>query len=152
MTLNEALSDLTKSDPDAGLHFTTDGKPIRGGYHVTEFQVAQIRSMTCGGKTDAWDEARVQLMDGHGTQSPMSVGRFLHISGLVAERFPEMGGLPLSIELAPNNKGLHIYRPERPVDAGDKVTLPLRSAQAVCKAALTTSCCGTGPDVCCAAA
>jgi len=77
---------------------------------------------------------------------------FLHISGLVAERFPEMGDLPLSIEFAPNNKGLHIYRPERPVDAGDKVTLPPRSAQAVCKAALTTSCCGTGPDVCCAAA
>ncbi len=152
MTLTDVLQSLSEVDPDAALLFTADGKAIRGGYHVTEFQVAQIRSMTCGGKTDAWDEARVQIMDGHGTQDPMSVGRFLHIAGLVLDRFPEMATLPLSVEFAPDNSGLHIYQPGTPEMNGSTVTLPLRSDQAQCKALSTTSCCGTGAEVCCAAA
>lgn len=151
MTLAEILTALSDTNPEAQLIFTADGAPVRGGYHVTEFQVAQIRSMTCGGKTDAWDEARVQIMDGHGTQDPMSVGRFLHIAGLVQERFPEMKGLPLSVEFAPENKGLHLYRPGAPAVKGATVTLPLSSDQAECKAMQTSSCCGTGANVCCAA-
>lgn len=152
MTLTEILTALSDIDPEAQLIFTADGARVQGGYHVTEFQVAQIRSMTCGGKTDAWDEARVQIMDGHGTQDPMSVGRFLLIAGLVQQRFPEMEGLPLSVEFAPKNKGLHIYQAGAPVTKGKTVTLPLSSDQAECKAMTTTSCCGTGAEVCCAAA
>ena len=151
MTLTDILTSLSGMAPDAPLTFTADGKAIRVGYHVTEFQMAQIQSMTCGGKTDAWEEARVQIMEGPGTQDAMTVGRFLHIAGIVQDRFPDMGALPLSVEYAPGNAGLHIYRPGMPVTDGATVTLPLSSDQAECKALMTTSCCGTGAEVCCAA-
>ncbi len=148
MTLNDVLTDLAEFPPEAELVFTANGTPIHGGYHVTEFQVAQIRSMTCGGDEDAWDEARIQLLDGHGTRNPMAVGKFRNITARVLGKFPEMADLPLSVEFAPDNEGLGIYRPDTPFFDNGTVTLPLRSGQAVCKAALaTTSCCGAG--ACC---
>lgn len=151
MTLTDILTALSDAIPEAQLIFTADGQAIHAGYHVTEFQVAQIRSMTCGGKTDAWDEARVQIMDGYGSQDPMRVDRFLHIAKLVQQRFPEMAALPLSVAFAPKNRGLSIYQPGSLQVEGATVTLPLISDQAQCKAMMTTSCCGTGAEACCAA-
>jgi hypothetical protein len=152
MTLSDLFADLQTADPEADLVFTADGTPIRGGYHVTEFQVAQIRSMTCGGDTDAWDEARIQLMDGHDMAGPMKVGRFLRISTRVQERFPEIVDLPLRLEFAPDNAALGIYHAEAPVASQGQVTVPLTSGRAICKAMpapATTSCCGTGAVACC---
>lgn len=151
MTLSDILTSLSSADPTASLIFTADETPVAGGYHVTEFQIAQIRSMTCGGTTDAWDEARVQIMDGSGGKTPMTVGRFLTIAGQVTQRFPELAALPLSVEYAPENVGLRIYQPQGLRVSDGVVTLPLTSDQAQCKAMATTSCCGTGASVCCAA-
>lgn len=150
MTLSDIFAALSAADPNADLLFTADGTPIRGGYHVTEFQQAQIASMTCGGDTDAWEETRIQLMDGHDMSGPMKVGRFVEIGGKVRDRMPQIFDLPLRLEFSPDNEGLGIYHAQTPVDAKGQVTIPLTSGRAVCKAVpATASCCGTGAVACC---
>lgn len=151
MTFADLRASLTAFDPDLPLVFTADGVPIRGGYHVTEFQQARIASITCDGTEDAWEEARIQLLDGYAGDAPrMSVGKFLSISGRVTERFADIDTLPLRVEFAPQNKGLGVYQVDPPRSDRGHVVLPLTSHQAACKPMQTLSCCGTGATPCCA--
>ncbi|MEM9754884.1 MAG: DUF6428 family protein [Pseudomonadota bacterium] len=157
MTLSDLLAHLSDHDPEAGLVFTADGVAIHGGYHVTEFQQADIRAMDCGGRPDAWSETRLQLLDGDaGARAPMVVGKFLAIAARVAQGFPDMGGHDLKVEFAPENRGLGVYNVAAPMAAPGTVTVPLVSSHAVCKPALaargagaTASCCGAGAARCC---
>lgn len=151
MTFADLRTALGAFDADQPLVFTADGVPVRGGYHVTEFQQASVVSMTCDGTEDAWEEARIQLLDGYAGDAPrMAVGKFLTISKRVEARFPDLLGLPLRVEFAPQNRGLGIYQVDPPRSDSGHVVVPLTSGRAVCKPALTTSCCGAGQTACCA--
>ena len=150
MSLSTLLSQLSAFDPELPLVFTADGVAARGGYHVTEFQIARIQSMTCNGATDAWEEARVQIVDGADLSGNMSVGHFLNIAAQVQARYPEMFALDVKVEFAPGNAGLHVYHLDPPALTAGAVTVPLVSSRAVCKPLMTTSCCGAG-EACCAA-
>ena len=56
MTPQDLYDALAKLPQDVALRFKTDAGEISGGYHVTEWKVASVRSIDCGGHTDAWDE------------------------------------------------------------------------------------------------
>lgn len=127
--LQERLRDLA---PDAALVFEHDGGPIGDGFHVTEFKSARIQSIDCGGRRDAWTEATMQLLDGHGGK-PMAVGRFLKILDQSIRAIPDLPGSPLRVEFGPKNESLGVYRIAGIAAQVDRVTLRLGPESAVCK-------------------
>lgn len=58
------LVDRIASTSDGAVRFIGDDFALRPGYHVTEIKLATIRSIDCGGGTDRWDEAVIELLDG----------------------------------------------------------------------------------------
>ncbi len=148
MTLAELDHALRNANAELPLIFESGGVPIRGGFHVTEFKHAKIASMTCGGDTDAWEEARIEVMDGHGLADHMPVGRFLSMVERERSQMPDLEALPLTVEFGPDHAGLRLYDLAEPEIGSRDVKLDLLPRGAVCKAVTTVSCCGEGAACC----
>ncbi|MEM8789717.1 MAG: DUF6428 family protein [Pseudomonadota bacterium] len=136
------LSDLMAvHDPAAPLRFKTEDGPMGPGTHITEFKHASIASIDCGGRTDAWSETVMQLLDRR-TGVAMPVGRFRKIAAHSMARIPGLGDTPLVAEGAPGNGGMRRYHPKDLAQEGQAVVLHLAAARAACKPALASGCCG----------
>lgn len=149
MTLGGLRTSLASSDPTLLLIFMADGTPIRGGYHVTEFKSADVASMTCGGDRDAWAEARIEIMEGHGMGGHMQVGKFVNIVDRVLAKMPRMADLPLVAEFGPDHAGLKLYDFGDTAVGDEAVIVPLEPRGAICKAATTPNCCKPEAAACC---
>ncbi|MEM9146246.1 MAG: DUF6428 family protein [Pseudomonadota bacterium] len=158
MTPDDLIA-VTRARPsEAPLVFSTDAGPIGAGYHVTELKLARISSIDCVGRTDAWTEVALQLLDGQGA-SHMAVGKFTRILEQSTRRVECLGTSPLRIEFAHGNDGLRIYEPSAPELINGAVSLRLRSIHAQCKPATAMStaaqtdapraCSGPGANGCC---
>ncbi|MEM7241975.1 MAG: DUF6428 family protein [Pseudomonadota bacterium] len=155
MTPQELYDALAAHPQEAALQFSTDAGPISGGYHVTEWKAAKVQSIDCGGQMDAWDEATLQLLDGHGG-AHMRVGKFNAILKQSIAQVKGLGAAPLQIEFAHQNHGKHLYAALDPVLEGGNVVIALRPDQAACKVVTraqaqgqTTSCCRPSAANCC---
>lgn len=155
------LTRLKSQEAVLPLVFEFDGKPIGAGYHVTELRHSNSTGIDCGGVVESWQEARLQLLDGHG-DGYMSVGKFTAILEKSIAKLPMLSDAELLVEYSPNNLGLKLMALDDPVVRDGQVSLSLRNSKAVCKPAKrklsdgtsTSSCCGTpnkGSD-CCASA
>lgn len=129
LTLDQSLKGLPQ---DAPLVFFTDAGTIGSGYHVTEWKLAQINSIDCGGKTDAWVEASLQLLDEDGGAF-MTVAKFRGILAASIKALPALAEAPFSVEFAHGNIGKSIFDAGTPELQGEQVRVHLRPAQAECK-------------------
>jgi hypothetical protein len=60
------LAEISQAQ-EARLVLHAEGTAIRPEYHVTEIELAQVRSLDCGKGEAQWDETLVQLLDGPAT-------------------------------------------------------------------------------------
>ncbi len=134
MTLTDLRAALGAMNPDAELVFQTEDGTIGGGYHVTEFKLSDVTSVDCGGRTDAWSEATLQLLDGAGGDR-MRVEKFARILDQSLGALPGLGAAPLTVEFAPSNAGLRLFHPAAPKASGDRALVRLDQGRAVCKPA-----------------
>lgn len=153
MTLTDLLTALAPFDPAQPLVFETEDGPIAGGYHVTEFKLAQIESIDCGGRRSAFTEAVLQLLDGRGG-ARMGVGKFSEIAGRSTAALPGLGLAELRVEFAHGNAGKAIYALGTPRATDQGIALPLLGDAALCKpkAEMAQGCCGPAPvaaSACC---
>ena len=71
---------------DLPLVFHYDGRPVKGGYHVTEVKVGQFSALDCGANPEAWTEIFVQLWDiDEDDRTHMAAGKFAAIIRKVSE-------------------------------------------------------------------
>lgn len=140
MNLDALKTALDAADPDARLIFETADGPIGAGYHVTEFKRLDTAAINCGGQTSAGTEAAMQLLDGaHGDF--ISAGKFGRILGTTLASVSGIGDAPLSVEFAPANAGLRLYRIAAVDQRDGDVIARLDDRRAVCRPAVTP---GTG--------
>jgi hypothetical protein len=73
---------------------------IKNGYHLTEIKVAQVNSVDCGGKMNAWREIVLQLWEPENKQAQevLTGEKFIQIAKTVQELMPLDGHLPVKIE------------------------------------------------------
>ncbi|MEL6466486.1 MAG: DUF6428 family protein [Pseudomonadota bacterium] len=160
-TLSALLYDLELQDAALPLVFETKDGEVLPGYHVTELVHYSAKGIDCGGNTDTWQEVRLQLLDGQGSDH-MTVGKFNSIVSRSLSVMPELGQAPLKIEFGHHNKGLQIMDLRHPEHRGDRVVIGLGKIRAVCKPAERASkgpgdssqCCGGAkssaePSSCC---
>lgn len=135
MNLDSLLENLKTAPAQAALVFTSDAGDIGTGYHVTEFKLAQVTGIDCGGRVNEWQESAVQLLDGSGG-SHMAVSKFTDILEQSIARVEGLGTAEAHVEFSPNNTGLRTYHLKTPQIKGDSVFIQLQAAGAVCKPAL----------------
>lgn len=151
MTLHDFLDALHDHPADAPLVFTTAEGSIGAGYHITELKALEVKSIDCGGRTSAWTEVQIQLLDGQ-SGTHLSTGKSAKILEHSLKTIPELASGELSIEFAPGNHGLRRYIPTQLIWAEGHVEMRLTEDGATCKpaafAANTTSCCGASARCC----
>lgn len=155
MTPLSLLDGLKKLPADLPLVFETGDGAIGAGYHVTEFKLAAVDSIDCGGRLASWTEAALQLLDGDGG-THMKVGKF---NTILAQSIASLNGLgesPLQVEFAHENRGMRIYDLSPPELGEGAVAIRLSDVRAHCKPALehirgteTGACCGSSVTGCC---
>ena len=156
-TLADFEATLKALPADAPLIFTTRDGAIKAGYHVTEFKVADINSVDCGGKVDHWQEASMQLLDGFGGEH-MAVGKFLGILGHSIVAVKGLATAGAFVEFAPMNVGLRSYQLSAVTLHDGVVEVALKERGPMCKAAnrvaapkveASAKCCGIPLPRCC---
>lgn len=55
------MLDIIDGVRDLPLIFSYDGRPVKGGYHVTEVKAGQFAALDCGAEHEEWSEIFVQL-------------------------------------------------------------------------------------------
>ncbi len=112
--------------------FEAVGDDVGRGYHLTELRLARISSIDCGGVTDAWDEAQMQVLDAPG-DTAMSAGKMTAILSRSAAEIDGLAAAPLKVEFSPGNEGLGRYQLGTPRSAAGVVTIPLTPMSPECK-------------------
>ncbi|WP_299741157.1 DUF6428 family protein [uncultured Roseobacter sp.] len=131
-TLSGLLHDLQLQDPSLPLVFETKEGEISPGYHVTELRHSSSRGIDCGGNIEAWQEAKLQLLEGLGA-THMSVGKFNSIVSKSLSAMPELKHVSLKVEFGHDNKDLRLMSLSSPEHRGNHVVIRLGSIRAVCK-------------------
>ena len=134
MTPASLLEHLATLPAEMPLVFKTDEGEIRGGYHVTEFKLADIRSIDCGARQSSWRELSLQLLDGNGG-AYMSAGKFRGILSKSTNAVAGLGQTPMQVEFAHANTGMRIYQIAEPRIDSNRVVIPLSENRAKCKPA-----------------
>ncbi|MEP0942499.1 MAG: DUF6428 family protein [Rhizobiaceae bacterium] len=147
-TFANLLSDLQSQNPASPLIFATDAGAIGAGYHVTELRHSLSKGIDCGGKIETWQEARLQLLDGQGSEH-MSVGKFSSIVEKSISAMPVLADAPLLIEFGHNNNALKLMTARTSESDGDSVVMRLDDAHAVCKPAVRLMGGLEDQDACC---
>ncbi len=114
------------------LSFRLGDDDIGSGYHVTELKQASIKSIDCGGRTDAWDETVLQLLDGSGG-THMPVAKFVAIARKSDETLPGLATAPMFVEYAPDNQGLRRLKITGLAQHDDRAVIVLEEDRAACK-------------------
>ncbi len=133
-TFDRLLTDLRRYDESTPLVFTSPEGEIGAGYHVTELRHSKSTGIDCGGNVEAWQEARLQVLDGDG-QEHMKVGKFCDILEKSLSKLPELRDVPLLVEVGHGNKNLTLMSLSTPELHKNRLKLPLDDARAVCKPA-----------------
>ncbi|WP_227270967.1 DUF6428 family protein [Roseobacter weihaiensis] len=131
-TLSDLLHDLQRQDPALPLVFETKEGEISPGYHVTELRHSSLKGIDCGGNTEAWQEAKLQLLDGRGANH-MSVGKFSSIVAKTLSVMPELAHVSLQVEFGHDNTDLRLMSLSSPEHRGDRIVIGLGNMRAVCK-------------------
>ncbi|MDG2340184.1 MAG: DUF6428 family protein [Paracoccaceae bacterium] len=132
MNLQDLVTNLKGMPADADLIFSLGNQEIEKGYHLTEFKLANITSVDCGGRFSAWHEATMQLLDGSGGEY-MKVGTFVAIAEKSERIVDNLSSAKLGVEFAIGNAGIQIFDLEGPLHEGHAVKLGLNARSAACK-------------------
>ncbi|MEM7719450.1 MAG: DUF6428 family protein [Pseudomonadota bacterium] len=131
-TLSIFLHALTDADLDRRLVFATIAGEVGAGYHITEFKLSDVKSIDCAARKSTWVEAAMQVLDGYGDEH-MPVNKFKTIAEQSINALPDLAHAPLSVEFAPGNHGLGLYKIGAVQRTDTKLIVNLQPMAAVCK-------------------
>lgn len=133
-------------NPDKHLQFQYDvDKFVDTAFHITEIKQANITSVDCGGKLNAWTEVVVQLwVSGteHAEKS-MQVSKALKIIDLVEKILPLQPKAEVKIEFGDSDFDTRQLLPDNIVVENDSLIVRLHADKTQCKATDRGDTCGT---------
>lgn len=128
------LLEAAARHPEARLVFHYDGRPVKGGYHVTEVKAGQFSALDCGANPEAWSEIFVQLWDiDEGDRTHMPAGKFSAIARKVSEHVKLDGSAKLTFEVSDGVAPMQLYCAAAPALRDDAIHVELSARPASCK-------------------
>lgn len=116
------------------LVFHYDGRPVRGGYHITEVKAGQFSALDCGANPEAWSEIFIQLWDiDEDERTHMSAGKFAAIVRKVSDHVALDGGARLTFEVSDGVRPMQLYCAGAPVLRDGALHVDLAPRPASCK-------------------
>ena len=118
---------------------------VHPSFHLTEIKQANITSVDCGGKMNAWSEIILQLWEPsiHETNRSMTVAKAFSIIDLVEKTLPLNPNSPLKIEFGNDNFDTRQMHPQDFEIVGDEIIVKLQADKTQCKAIDRGETCGT---------
>jgi hypothetical protein len=128
------LLETLAATQDLPLVFHYDGRPVKGGYHVTEVKAGQFAALDCGANPEAWTEIFVQLWDiEEDGRTHMPADKFAAIIRKVSEHVELDGSAKLTFEVSDGVQPMRLYQAAYPSVRAGQVDIELTSRPASCK-------------------
>ena len=119
------------------LEFNYDGSSLaKPGFHITEIKQAQITSVDCGGRLDAWPEIIIQLWEpgSQGQDEPFEVQKALKIIQIVEDKMPLTPSAPVKIEYGNPSFGTRQMPVSDIIAVGNQLQIHVEVDTTQCKA------------------
>lgn len=118
---------------------------VHPSFHITEIKQANITSVDCGGKMNAWTEIIVQLWEPNTQDSlrSMKVEKAMSIIELVDKTLPLNPNSPVKIEFGNDTFDTRQMHPQDFEINGDEIIVKLLADKTQCKAIDRGDSCGT---------
>ena len=132
--------------PERHLQFEfAENNRVHPTFHITEIKQANITSVDCGGKMNAWTEIIVQLWEPNKQDSlrSMKVEKALSIIELVEKTLPLNPKSPVKIEFGNDTFDTRQMHPQDFEINGDEIIVKLQADKTQCKAINRGDSCGT---------
>jgi len=132
--------------PEHHLQFEfAENEKVHPSFHITEIKQANITSVDCGGKMNAWTEIIVQLWEPNATdlERSMKVLKALSIIDLVEKTLPLNPNSPVKVEFGNDTFDTRQMHPQDFEIKGDEIIVKLLADKTQCKAIDRGETCGT---------
>lgn len=132
--------------PELHLQFEfAENERVHPSFHITEIKQANITSVDCGGKMNAWTEIIVQLWEPNTQDSlrSMKVEKAMSIIELVEKTLPLNPNSPVKIEFGNDTFDTRQMHPQDFEINGDEIIVKLQADKTQCKAIDRGDTCGT---------
>ncbi|HLF50653.1 DUF6428 family protein [Flavobacterium sp.] len=133
-------------NPELHLQFEfAENQRVNPSFHITEIKQANITSVDCGGKMNAWTEVIVQLWEPNTneTERPMKVSKAMSIIDLVEKTLPLNPNSPVKIEFGNDSFETRQMHPQDFQITNDEIIVKLTADKTECKAIGRGQTCGT---------
>lgn len=132
--------------PEHHLQFEfAENNRVHPSFHITEIKQANITSVDCGGKMNAWTEIIVQLWEPNNQDSlrSMKVEKAMSIIELVEKTLPLNPNSPIKIEFGNDTFDTRQMHPQDFEIKDDEIIVKLQADKTQCKAIDRGDTCGT---------
>ncbi len=132
--------------PEHHLQFEfAENNRVHPSFHITEIKQANITSVDCGGKMNAWTEIIIQLWEPNTQDSlrSMKVEKALSIIELVEKTLQLNPNSPVKIEFGNDTFDTRQMHPQDFEINGDEIIVKLLADKTQCKAIDRGDSCGT---------
>lgn len=142
----ESFLKILKAHQKLNLRFHYNGNSeIASDYHITEFKLAQINSVDCGGNVDSWNEMLLQILEpAKENKEPMAVEKVLSIISKVSEKIQISANSILRIEFGNSNVSMSQFFVETIGVTESSLVVYLKEGATECKASAS---CGLPKEV-----
>ncbi|MCW7468542.1 DUF6428 family protein [Leptospira kanakyensis] len=123
--------------PELHLEFLySETKRIFPNYHITEFKLANIQSVDCGGKSDSWTEIILQVLEPNKETdtNPMTLSKVNSILKKVNGSMNIPNDATLRIEFGNEGTAMRQYFVSEMQTNGKSLTIHLKDGKTECKA------------------
>jgi hypothetical protein len=145
MNWNEFKTQLAQH-PELHLQFVFgENKSVHPSFHITEIKQANITSVDCGGKMNAWTEVIVQLWEPNNLESSrsMKVSKAISIIDLVEKTLPLNPNSLVKIEFGNDSFDTRQMHPQDFEITNEEIIVKLTADKTQCKAIDRGESCGT---------
>lgn len=132
--------------PELHLQFEfAENQRVHSSFHITEIKQANITSVDCGGKMNAWTEVIVQLWEPNTKEieRSMNVSKAISIIELVEKMLPLNPNSPVKIEFGNDRFDTRQMLPQDFEITHDEIIVKLTADTTQCKAIERGQTCGT---------
>ncbi|TGL92436.1 hypothetical protein EHQ68_01080 [Leptospira congkakensis] len=123
-----------------------ENKKIFPNYHITEFKLAKIQSVDCGGKSDSWFEIILQVLEPkvEGDTESMTLAKVNSILKKVNGSMDIPNDATLRIEFGNTETAMRQYFVSEMLPKENSFVIQLKDGKTECKASVS---CGLPKDV-----
>lgn len=132
--------------PEHHLQFEfAENDRVHPSFHITEIKQANITSVDCGGKMNAWTEIIVQLWEPNtqDSQPSIKVEKAMSIIKMVEKTLPLNPNSPVKIEFGNDTFDTRQMHPQDFEIIGNEIIVKLQADKTQCKAIDRGDSCGT---------